>query len=362
MKILITNFALSFHTGTELLVRDLASAFVSAGDQVCLYSPKLGGVAQECRALGAVVTNNIHTIDVTPDVIHGHHSVVIAAALKFPCTPIVYACHGVIAGEWPIKLPTIEKYVAVSNLTRARLSEAGIEDHKIEVISNFADTDRFKTQRILPHTARKALLFGNYWRNGSAEVGAITEGCRRYGISIIDVRGALSRVASHPEFELPNYDVVFAVGRSAIEAMATGTSVILADLAGIGGMVMPANFDRLQSMNFALEATRSNLLTADSVYKALLTYDRAQADAVTRRVRGELSLDAAAARWKNVYGEAIRSSRNPKVTVGGAYYGLFVTKRQVFFSKWRGRGSAVAFAMSLLLLLVRQVGSLFSSV
>jgi hypothetical protein len=353
MKILITNHALASRRGTELFVRDLTAALFRGGNTVYVYSPNLGTIAEECRAFGATVTDNISKLNVIPDVIHGHHySAVAAAALRFPSTPIVYVCHGVFPPqEWPIKLPTIKRYVAVSNLTRARISEVtGIDIQDIEILSNFVDLSRFRNQRTLPDTPKKALLFGNYWKTDSKEYNAIEEGCRRYGISSIDVRGESEKIAVQPELELPNYDIVFAVGRSAIEAMTAGAAVILADVYGIGGMVMPSNFDSLRSMNFALEATRKNLLTVDSVYTNLLMYNRAGMGIVTKRARSELNLDLAVSKWKEIYIDAINSPKG-KCTSGAVY-------SAVFLIKWQQRKTIFGFALSLMLFVIRKFGRL----
>ena len=130
------------------------------------------------------------------------------------------------------------------------------------------------------------------------------------------------KVTSRPDAELPNYDIVFAVGRSAIEAMATGCGVILADLNGIGGLVTSSNFDSLRSMNFGLEATRNNVLTVDSVYKNLTLYDRGETEHVARRVRSELDENSAVSRWEAIYADAIKSPETDfaKVTEGVVSY------------------------------------------
>jgi len=357
MKILITNHELAHRRGTESFARDLAGALVREGHTVYIYSPVLGSVAEECGAIGAVVVDDLSKLAAVPDVIHGHHyRPVIAAALRFPSVPIVYLCHGVFPPqELPIRLPAIRKYVGVSNLTRARISEAtGIHLERIEIIPNFVDLTKFKHQRVLPDSPKKILLFGNYWKIDSDEYHAIAAACGRYGKLSIDIRGESERNVIKPELELANYDVVFAVGRSAIEAMASGSAVILADLHGIGGMVTPSNFDSLRSMNFALEATRKNLLTADAVYKTLLMYDRAQTEIVTSRVRSELNLDLAVLRWKQIYQDAI-SCQNSKTHLGGRQFALLATHAAVFVNKWRTRDSNLAFAAGIILYVLRKI-------
>jgi hypothetical protein len=326
MKILITNHGLIHRSGTELYVRDLTAALIGRGHTIYLYSPMLGRIAEECRALGAAVTDNICGFHSTPDIIHGHHHhTVIAAALRFPTTPIVYVCHGVTPWqEKPLRLSTIKKYVAVSNLTRAHISETtGVEIRDIELVSNFVNVHKFKKKKSIPRLPKKALLFGNHWNVESSQYNSIKKACERFGISSVDSIGLESRkITARPEAELTNYDIVFAVGRSAIEAMATGCGVILADLNGIGGLVTSTNFDSLRSMNFGLEATRNNLLTMDSVYKNLALYDREETENVARRVRSELDENLAVSRWESIYAAAIKSPETDfaEVTEGVVSY------------------------------------------
>jgi len=352
VRILITNHVLESRGGTELFVRDLAGALIRAGDSVSIYSPWLGPIADECRALGAFVTDRMRAITQAPDVIHGHHyRALIDAAVRFPYTPIVYVCHGVFPPqECPIKLSTIKKYVGVSRLTRARISEEiGVDLDDIAIVSNFVDLNRFRTQRRLPLKPKKALLFGNHWRSDSYEYQLIAGACGRSGITSIDIRGWHGTISTAPENELSNYDVVFAVGRSAIEAMASGCAVILVDQHGIGGMVTPSNFSELRLMNFALEATRGNPITEARVCSDLLNYSRFEASAVTARVRSELSLETAAETLRRFYLDALNSSTE-RLSAVAAYATLINTK-------WRFREGRIAFAASGVSYLIDQIVS-----
>lgn len=350
MKVLITNYALASRAGTELYVRDLTGALIRAGDSVTIYSPSLGPIANECRALGAFVTDRIRAVRQVPDVIHGHHyRPLIDATVRFPRTPIVYFCHGIYPPEdFPVKLRTIKKYVGVSRLTRARIAdEAGISLDDISIVPNFVDLERFRNERSLPPKPSKALLFGNYWRSDSYEYELIVKVCGRAGISTIDIRGNHGTISTSPETELPNYDVVFAVGRAAIEAMASGCAVVLVDLHGIGGMVTPSNFAKLRNMNFALEATRGNPLSAERLYTNLLKYSRSDAKAVTTRVRSELSVESAAANIRQLYLDALKSPTE-RISAGAAYTTLIKTK-------WRHRVGRIAFATAGLSYLVGEL-------
>ena len=77
-----------------------------------------------------------------------------------------------------------------------------------------------------------------------------------------------------PELLLSQFDLVFAVGRSAIEAMASGCAVIVADRYGLGGLVTEMNFSAYRDANFAYGITTGRLLTEDTVYEEITRFDR----------------------------------------------------------------------------------------
>ena len=76
--------------------------------------------------------------------------------------------------------------------------------------------------------------------------------CTWAGISLFDVIGAPHQNATDvPEKVLPQYDLVFAKGRTALEALAVGCSVIVWNgEGGCGPLVTAAEFDHLRRWNF----------------------------------------------------------------------------------------------------------------
>jgi hypothetical protein len=91
-----------------------------------------------------------------------------------------------------------------------------------------------------------------------------------------------------PERELPAYDLVFASGRSAIEALACGCAVVVLGRTSCGKLVRPANFDRLRQANFAI-AVNSPPPSAAAIAADLDSFSTAECGAVTNRLRAEAS-------------------------------------------------------------------------
>ena len=249
MRILITNRTVDAHTGTEVVVRDLALALLRQGHEPIVYSSILGSVAREIAGAGVVTTNDLTTIPHAPDIIHGqHHSQVVEALLRFPEVPAIYVCHDATADvDQPFYFPRILRYVAVDLRCRARIeSVAAIPRERIEVIENAVDLTRFSTRPPLPARPRRALVFSN----SDKQIPAIKRACLQEGVTVDAVGADAGIPVSKPEAVLPAYDLVFAKARCALEAMTVGCAVVLCDHAGVGPMVTTGSFDELRRMNF----------------------------------------------------------------------------------------------------------------
>ncbi len=264
MRILITNNTLDARAGTELYVRDLALALNDKEHSIACYSPKLGAVAEELVKAGIEVVSDPCALTYTPDLIHAHHYIATAPALfAYPQTPAVFICHGFL--PWPetplIAFRQIRRYIAVDGASRERLmTDLGLEEGEIQIIQNGVDTHRFYPKSPLAtNTARcqRALVFSNQVQDTS--IGVLRTACENNDISLDVCGGAVNDPVSTPEAILGDYGLVFAKGRAAMEAMACGALVILADYGRWGGAVSASNFDALHVKNFGLRAITREL-------------------------------------------------------------------------------------------------------
>ncbi|HWX41543.1 MAG TPA: glycosyltransferase [Blastocatellia bacterium] len=306
LKILITNNGLADRAGSELYVRDLALALLKRGHTPIAYSTVLGEVAAELRAGTVPVVENLDQLSVAPDIIHGqHHLETMTALLCFPGVPAVYFCHGWLPWEEaPPKFPRILRYVAVDHTCRDRLLfEHGIPDDRVRVLLNFVDLDRFPNRTPLPAHPERALVFSN--SIAESQVANIRAACQQAGIEI-DVLGNHSgNMTGTPEDVLGGYDLVFAKGRAALEAMAVGAAVILCDQIGCGPMVTSDQFDRLRALNFGIRTLVSKAVTADAIARQVSQYDPRDAAKVSARIRGEAALEDAVESVEALYRETI---------------------------------------------------------
>jgi hypothetical protein len=306
LLVLMTNCGLDHRAGSELYVRDVATALLDRGHTPVVYSPVLGKMASELRTATIPVTDNLDSLATTPDVIHGqHHVETMTALLRFPDTPAVAICHGWLPWvETPVRFPRIRRYVAVDHTCRDRLLfEHAIPEDRVSVLLNFADLDRFRPRGPLPPRPERALVFSNY-AGPDTYARVVREACERSGIALDIIGRASGVVSDEPEAMLRQYDLVFAKGRAAIESLVVGAAVVLCDEAGLGPMVTTADLDRLRPLNFGVRTIRE-AVTPDAVAREIARYDPADAGAVSARMRAEAGRDAVVDQLVELYRSAI---------------------------------------------------------
>src|SRR3984893_1447499 len=212
LRVLITNNTLAGRAGSELYVRDTATELLSRGHSPFAYSTLLGEVARELEAVNVPVVNDLNSLAVAPDLIHGQqHMELMTALLHFPGVPAIQFIHN--SSSWyekPVQFPRILRYVAVDHACRDLLLQHSIPEKHIRVLFNFVDLARFKSRRKpLSATPRRALVFSNY-ASEETHLPAVREACARASIQL-DVIGSQTNTATaQPEELLGEYDLVFA--------------------------------------------------------------------------------------------------------------------------------------------------------
>ena len=292
MRVLIAGHSLTAIGGVQVYERDLATWLLAHGHAPVVYATALGDAARQLNARTIPVVDDLRTITAPIDVIHGDSAVeTMAALLHFPNTPAVFVCHGWegIGNSTP-RFPRILRYVAVDDTCADRLvTRAGVEQPRIAVLLNGVDLDAFRQREPLPPRPQRAVVFSNL-AHELTFLPAIREACRRAGVELDVVGAAAGTAIAHPESILGRYDLAFAKGKSALEAMACGLAVILCSEAGVGGMVRSSDFDRLRRLNFGIR-TLQKPLSPETLLAELTSYDADDARAVSDRIRHEASAD-----------------------------------------------------------------------
>lgn len=308
LRILFTNSTLNARAGSEMFIHDLAVGLRARGHHPVAFSTVLGPVAAALRSAAIPVIDDLSALTERPDIIHGQHHLELATALlHFPETPAINVCHGWFPWEEkPLCFPAIQRFVAVSELTRERLITSGVPSHKTQMLPNFVDLKRFKRRRPRGRQVRTAAMFGNYFSPRHPHFAAIKTACKNLNCDTVDAFGIGSgRCISEPETVLPKYDLVFAVGRCALEALACGCAVIVVDDAGLGGLVTPGNVERFRESNFALAVTSGNPVTVERLMEEIHKIRPAQVEVVSERIRAEAGLSGTLEIWERIYADAI---------------------------------------------------------
>src|SRR5688572_1863796 len=312
ISVLLTNNTLSRRAGSETYVRDVALALLRRGHRPVAFSLVLGDVAAELRRATIPVVDDLTRLAEAPDVIHGHHHLeTLIATLTFPAAPVVHFCHGWVPWEeMPLHHPAIRRYVAVDEVCVDRLvREEGIPRSRVELLLNFVDIERFRPRPFLPARPRRALVLSNS-ATADGYARAIVAACEAAGIGVDIVGLNAGNPSDTPELLLPAYDLVFAKGRTVLEALAVGCAVVLADAVGAGPLVTPDNYEGLRARNFGIRA----LAHAHDVTwygSQIARYCPSAAADVAARVRADAGLDHAIDRLIEIYSAAMTAPADP---------------------------------------------------
>jgi hypothetical protein len=290
LRVLITNIVLWPPSGTVLYVRDLALELQRQGHTPVVFSSTVGGVAHDLRGAGITVTDRLADVRDTPDIIHGHHHAPTLVAIEhWPSVPAIHVCHD--HRSWndrtPIH-PNVHRHFGVSRVCVQRLLTDGVPESEALLLPNFVDTARFLPRSPLPEHPRRALVFSNYAAPES-HLPAVIEACRQAELELDVVGAGVGRIAGRPELLLPQYDIVFAKAKAAMEAMAVGTAVILCDFSGVGPMVTSTAFEALRPLNFGFETLRDPL-EPEPIRREIARYDPHDAARVRDLVRARAGL------------------------------------------------------------------------
>ena len=306
LTVLVTCLDLAQRSGSAAYTRDVAIGLLRRGHHPIVYSTDLGDVAREIRMATVPVVDDLDTLTVRPDVIHGnHHPEIMTALLRFSGVPAVHTCHAwYYADAFPPRFPRIQRYIAVDATCRDRLLyEEGIPEERVRVVLNAVDLNRFRPRPPLPVRPTRALVFSNY-ATESTHLPVVREAAARLGLTLDIVGEGAGLPHARPEEVLGQFDLVFAKARCALEALTVGAAVVLCDATGAGPLVTARELDRLRSLNFGIR-TLSEPLDPDVLVREASRYDSADAAEVTRRIRATAGLDAAIDELVSVYSEAI---------------------------------------------------------
>ena len=307
LHVLLAMCYLVHRTGAELFTRDLALWLRRRGHSVTVFANTFGEMADELRYESiACITEPAMTR--RPDVIIGstHHETV-RAILQFPDVPAISICHDRSHEHgYPPRLGQVRRFVAVDdNCAERLLHEHGLPDGAVRVIPNGVDLQRFMPRADLPARPRRALVFSNYAENDGL-LDEIRTACANAGLRLDAFGARLGNPVREPSQLLGEYDVVFAKGRAAAEALAVGCACILLDhsFKAMGSLVTRADVEHARRWNFG-RALLTKPITSAELQAQIARHDAGDAAAVRDWVRAHAGLDATCAAFEALAREVI---------------------------------------------------------
>jgi len=307
VNLLLTNDELHENRGgTQCWVAELAAALIGRGHRVAVLSWLRGPLAGEFEAAGVSVIGSAGECPFVPDLIHGqHHLATMVAVCGFPGVPAVYHCHG--HGPWqehPPTHPRIVRYVAMCEALVPWIAKITKADPAgIAVVPNTFDPTRFRKVRGTESRPRRAAVFGNSALPGHV-LRQVERGCAAAKVSLDLLGGPFGRPVERPEDVLPGYDVVFAAGRSAIEAAASGCCVFPLSPFGCVRPLTPETWAMWRAYNF-VPAKGVRAIDARVIRNELRDWQPRRVEATTQLVRSVAHFGRAVDQLEEIHRAAV---------------------------------------------------------
>lgn len=246
----MTNHALSERAGSESYLETVAAELRRLGHTVVFFSTRPGEMVDRLRDQQYDVRTDLAEVPTDFDVIHGQHlDTVGLVRTRLPRTPLVFVTHSwAISLEDPLAELGAGAFVALNDFTQRRLAahEAtqGREVLRLTqpVTISFADGARIP----LGPVPRRAVAVSRRMRYLPPRLAAA---CAAAGIEF-DWLGGSDRQSADAREEMRTHDIVFAVGRTALEAMALGRAVFVVDDTSQGDWIGAATHRWLEADGF----------------------------------------------------------------------------------------------------------------
>lgn len=313
MNILLTNHGLRLRGGTELFTAEIARALHQRGHRVAVHTTVDGPVGESLREGGIPVLTAPGDCPFAPEIIHGqHHLQTLTALCAWPEVPGVFMMHGIAPWEErPPFHPRLIRYLANSPHFGWWLEkQCGVSRDRLEVVPNSFDPGRFSRVRPATERSGKALVFHNSIRPDSPAWRALKDACEACGLSLHGIGREFGEVIDAPEHLLADYEVVFAAGRCALEAIACGCAVIPVSADTVAARAHPDILDVLIELNFCPDENHLPI-QADLVRMEIESIRPEETEVVTARIRREHTTDAVAERLVEIYRSVVDAGFDP---------------------------------------------------
>jgi hypothetical protein len=275
MKILLATNALSHTGGSETYLLTVAFALERLGHEAGNYTLEPGEMSELANQSGLRVAVSDQQLDDGYDAIIGQDGVTsYALAERYPSARHLFVAHSAdFALQYPPQLPgTVGAVVAFNDRVAGRL-ESLAHCPRLIRLRQPIDTWRFTARIPLPPRPTSLTVLSNYPYGERLEI--VRRAARERGMSFSVVgRSEGGEPTLTPEEALRRSDVVLALGRSALEAMACGCAVYVFGHFAADGWVTQDSYQAFERDGFASLATERTVDT-DALCADLANYDAA---------------------------------------------------------------------------------------
>ena len=320
--ILITNIGLLHRSGTEVVVEQLADGLRRRGYRPILFAPYLGPLAESMRARGFLVIDRPDGLLTRPDLIHAHHTGPAMAALAaFPRVPALFVSHDASAPFDALpNHPRVRRVFAVDERCRARLVAEGADPDHVALLPNAVDLSRIPPRRApLPGRPVRAVAVTKH----AAHLPALRAACAAAGITLEEYGAGVGKEVERPETLFAEADLVFATARTALEAAAAGSGVIVCDERGCAGFLTRARAEAWLPYNLGADVL-AHACDVAQVSAAIADWSAAEAAAAAALVREQRGLEAHLDRLEQIYAEMLAEKPVPDEAGEAAAVGAFI--------------------------------------
>lgn len=255
MRILITNISLITFGGSEMDTLTVAKYFKDLGHDVTVTCFKYGNPMKECfedEGLRVIALFDERIENKNYDLIWAHHADILNYCIfteKINAKKIV---HHILSPYEYLESITpyyknISYYVCNSIETKQKIIVEGVEESKIEVLSNSAPISYFNFYQediIVKEKPSKIAIISNHLPEEIKEF----YNSNRESIDIIGIEGIQKQVT--PQL-LSNYDLVITIGKTVQFCFAQGIPVYCYDRFGGPGYITQENIFLASEYNFS---------------------------------------------------------------------------------------------------------------
>lgn len=333
-KILLASAPLCDCSETEVVTLETAMGLRRRGHEVALFTSQRGELAEMLEGSGIGIVNRPEELEWSPDVIHSSYvfpSLALAAA--FPHVPQVFVCRD--SKGWHSTAPRlslVRSWGATDKGCAERIRHESLDaDAEVEWIANAVDLNQFPERCRLPAKPERAAVFAER----PSHLAAVREACRAWFLSLDEFGAGANREASDIEEPLGSYDIVIATSRRALEGLACGCAVILADHRGFAGLVTEENAEAWYRANFS-EELLTDATSTPLLVDAIRSYDARSAARASEWIRRHAGIDTYLDQLERMYESAIRAQQNNAVPIAKTLYEMTEAYRGAFAAEQLG--------------------------